>query len=264
MKGLVKITARPRLKTPVMIAAWPGIGNVSTIAANYLKYRLDFKKLAEVNAAWFFDPIGVSVRENLVEAPQFPQSEFYYWKNDQGGPDIILFQGDDQPAAKSYDMAHCIIDFSEKMKVETIYTFAAAMTRIHHTEPSRLWVVATTPEVSAELRQYSLERAANLQIAGLNGLLMGVAKERNFRGVCLLGEVPTYASRVQNPRAALTVLQTMAGILGLTLDFSELESLSVEATERMKQMTARAMEEYIDFFTEPIWESDDEDEEDEE
>ncbi len=85
MDKLVKIFARPKLNSPVMLAAWPGIGNVSMIVAAYLQKKLDFKKLAEINAAHFFDPIGVVVKDNLVEAPNFPQSRFYYWKNETGG-----------------------------------------------------------------------------------------------------------------------------------------------------------------------------------
>jgi len=37
MKNLIKIYARPRLKNPVMLASWPGIGDVSIIVASYLR-----------------------------------------------------------------------------------------------------------------------------------------------------------------------------------------------------------------------------------
>ena len=66
MKDLVKLCARPKLNSPNMLAAWPGIGNVSIIAATYLKRKLDFKELGEVEASYFFDPIAVSVRDNVV------------------------------------------------------------------------------------------------------------------------------------------------------------------------------------------------------
>ncbi|MBA7704271.1 hypothetical protein ES703_113073 [subsurface metagenome] len=98
MSKLVKLYAKPKLNAPNMLASWPGISNVSIIAATYLKRKLDFKKLGEVEASYFFDPIGVVVENSVVEAPQFPQSQFYYWKNKGGGSDIILFIGEDQPA----------------------------------------------------------------------------------------------------------------------------------------------------------------------
>ncbi|MBA7602721.1 hypothetical protein ES703_09817 [subsurface metagenome] len=263
MSGLVKLHARPKLNSPNMLAAWPGIGDVATIVANYLRRKLDFKELGTVEASHFFDPIGVLVKENVVEAPQFPQSNFYYWKNKGGGSDIILFISEDQPASKGYDLANCVLDIGLKFQVKRVYTCAAAMTRIHHTEPPRVWGVATSQQVTEDLKKYDLVQAGNLQIAGLNGLLLGVAKERNIEGVCLLGEVPMYATRIQNPVAALAVLKVLTKVLGIEIDLAELAGLAVEASERMKQLAAQAMEEYIDLFTEPIWERGEEEDEEE-
>ena len=136
------------------------------------------------------------------------------------------------------------------------------MTRIHHTEPPKVWGVATSRRVAQDLKRHNLEQSSNLQIAGLNGLLLGVAKERDIDGICLLGEVPVYATRMPNPMAALAVMKVLAGILEIKVDLSELAKMAVEAGERMKQVAAQAMEEYIDYFTEPIWERGEEEEED--
>jgi len=105
--------------------------------------------------------------------------------------------------------------------------------------------------------------AGNLQIAGLNGLLLGVAKEREVDGICLLGEVPVYATRIQNPMAALAVLEVMTTMLGVEVDLDELAQLAVETKQRMKQVASQAMGEYIDYFTEPIWERGEEEEDEE-
>jgi proteasome assembly chaperone (PAC2) family protein len=247
-----------------MLAVWPGIGNVAAIIADYIKSKLSFKELGALEAPYFFDPVGVLVRDNVVEAPDFPQSRFYYWKNEGGKSDLILFIGDDQPPAKGYELAHCVLDVGQRFQVRRVYTCAAAMTRIHHTEPPRVWGVATSYEVAEDLKKYNLMQASNLQIAGLNGLLLGVAKERGIDGVCLLGEVPAYATRVQNPMAAMAVMKVLTGMLEIKVDLAELARMAVEAAERMKQVAAQAMEEYIDYFTEPIWERGEEEEEEEE
>ncbi len=260
MKELVKFYARPKLNSPNMLAAWPGIGNVSIIVATYLERKLNFKRLGEIEASYFFDPIGVMVRDNVVESPQFPQSKFYYWKNKAGGSDIILFIGEDQPAAKAYEMANCVLDVGLHFQVKRIYTCAAALTRIHHTEQPRVWGVATNQQVVEDLKKYNLVERGNLQISGLNGLLLGVAKEKDIEGVCLLGEAPMYATRIQNPMAALVVLEVLAKMLGIEIDTVELAQLAKETKERMKQVAAEAMGEYIDYFTEPIWEHDEEEE----
>ena len=254
MAGLIKYYAHPKLESPIMIAVWPGVGNVALIVANYLKKQLKFKRLAEIEATSFFNPIGVMVKNNLVEAPQFPQSKFYYWKNRKGERDLILFIGDDQPATRGYDLANTVIDVGADYKVSRYYTFAAALTRIHHTESSRVWGVATNTELLNELRTFDLLQGSNLQIAGLNGLLLGVAKERKLDAICLLGEVPMYATRMPNPMAALAVLDALKMTLNLEIELTEMEHTAAESKEKMKQIVAEAMGEYINYFTEPIWE----------
>ncbi|MDP6126822.1 MAG: PAC2 family protein [Dehalococcoidales bacterium] len=254
MNNLVKLHAHPKLNSPNMVAAWPGISNVSMIVANYLEKALDFKRLGEIDATYFFDPIGVTVRGNVVESPQFPQSKFSYWKNKAGGSDLILFIGDDQPSAKGYELANCVLDVGLKFQVKRIYTCAAAVTRIHHTEQPKIWGVATVPQMMDVLKERDLVQRGNLRISGLNGLLMGVAKERSVEGICLLGEVPSHATRMQNPMAALAILGALPEMLGIEIDTLELELLATETKEKMKEMAAEAMGEYIDLFTEPIWE----------
>jgi len=250
----VKIRARPKLNSPSMLAAWPGISNVAMIVATYLARKLEPKELARIRPNYFFDPVGVMVRSNLVEEPQFPQSIFYYHKN-PNGEDLIIFLGEAQPNAKSYDLANLIVDVAERYNVQRIYTCAAAITRIHHTEQPRVWGVCTSAVMFKELASHGAFLGGNLQIAGMNGLLLGVAKERGVEGACLLGEVPGYATRLHNPMAALAVTRTLSEMLKLKINLDELTIVAEEGRERMKQMAAEAMEEYIDYFTEPIWES---------
>jgi len=261
--SLVKIHARPKLHEPNMLAAWPGIANVAMIAGTYLAHKLSPKPLAEVIAPYFFDPIGVLVRDNLVESPQFPESRFFYWKNRPGKPDLIIFIGDDQPATKTYEMAHTVIDIAERFGVKRLYTCAAALTRIHHSEQPKVWGAATRDTLLTEIKTRGLVLGGDLQISGLNGLLLGVAKERQLDAMCLLGEVPQYASRFPNPTAALAIAETLLKMLEIEIDLGELKEQAIEASSRLKEMAAEAMGDYIDYFTEPIWERGGDEEEDE-
>jgi proteasome assembly chaperone (PAC2) family protein len=262
MDDLIKLYARPKLNTPNLLAAWPGVGNVSMIIATYLTSKLNFKDLAAVQPVNFFDPTGVLVEDSIIEAPQFPQSRFYYRKNDDKNKnDLILFVGDDQPAGKSYDLANCILDVGLRFHVNRVFTCAAALTRIHHTEAPKVWGVGTNSSMVQELKKLNLKQKGNLQIAGLNGLLLGVAKEREIDGMCLLGEVPMYASRMPNPIAALAVLKVLSKMLEFEIDLVDLTRIAEETREKMKQAAAEAMGQYIDYFTQPIWEQGQDDEE---
>jgi proteasome assembly chaperone (PAC2) family protein len=261
MRDLVKLSAHPKLNEPNLLAVWPGVGNVAMIIATYLTSKLTFKDLAEIQAASFFDPTGVLVEDSIIEAPQFPQSKFYYRKSDKkGGSDLILFMGDNQPASKGYELANCILDVALRFHIKRVYTCAAALTRIHHTEQPKVWGVGTNPMMVQELKKLNLKQKGNLQIAGLNGLLLGVSKEREIDGMCLLGEVPMYASRMPNPMAALAVLRTLTKMLEIEVDLLDLTRVAEETREKMKQAAAEAMGQYIDYFTQPIWEQGQEEE----
>jgi proteasome assembly chaperone (PAC2) family protein len=257
MKKLAKLYAKPKLNSPVLLAVWPGIGNVAMILANYLLDKLEFRDLAEIDAAHFFDPIGVVARDSVVDAPHFPESRFFYWKNKKGNHDIILFIGDDQPAAKVYELAGSVLDVGQTFGVGRVYTCAAAPTRIHFTEQPRTWAVATNRTLVAELRRQELLQKGTIQIAGLNGLLLGMAKERGIDGVCLLAEVPAQTARMENPVAALAILRVFTRLLGIEIDTSGLAEAAHQTTEQVKQATAIAMGEYLEHFTEPIWEQGD-------
>ncbi len=261
-KDAIKTRARPKLNEPNMLAAWPGISNVAMIAASYIARKLEVRELAEIRPTDFFEPVGVMVRNNVIEEPQFPQSYFYYYKN-PAGRDLILFMGETQPATNSYALANTILDAAEHFKIKRLYTCAAAITRIHHTEQPRVWGVGTDREVADELAAAGLVQGGNLQIAGMNGLVLGVAKERKLPGVCLLGEVPNYAMRLNNPMAALAIAGVLSTLLEIHLDLKELAQAAEEARERMKQAAAEAMGEYIDYFTEPIWEREEDESEEE-
>ena len=265
MDGLFKMRARPKLNKPDLVAAWPGIGNVAMIVATHLLKNLEFKELGEIEPTYFFDPIGILVKDSVVEEPQFPQSQFYYWKNRAGGHDLIVFIGDDQPAAKGYELAQVVLDVAQRFQVGRVYTCAAALSRMHHTESPRVWGAATDADTVDKLQQYGLMPPSNFQIAGLNGLLLGVAKERGIEAVCLLGEVPQYAAQMHNPMAALAVVRVLSRVMNIEFDTDELAQVAEETNARLKQMAAEAMGNYIDYLTMPIWEQgeDGEDEEEE-
>jgi proteasome assembly chaperone (PAC2) family protein len=266
MKDTVRLYKEPHPKACDLIAAWPGIGNVALIVARYMKDKLNAEEIGEIQPFHFFDPIGVMVKGNIVEAPQFPESKFYYWHNPNSDRDIVLFIGDEQPSSKGYELANCVLDVSQKLKVKRVYTCAAAIARIHHTEQSRVWGATTNRKLIDELRKYDIVLRGELQIAGLNGLFLGVAKERGIQGICLLGEVPSYTTRIPNPKASLAVLDILTKILGIDINLAELAKVSKESEEEMKRLAAEAMGEFIDRYTRPVWppEEEEEEEEDEE
>jgi hypothetical protein len=264
IKKMVNFRKEPRPKACDLVAAWPGIGNLSLIVTRYLREKLEAEEIGEIEPFAFFDPIGVMVKDNIVEAPQFPEGKFYYWHNPSGKKDILFFISDEQPSFKGYDLANFILDIARKFKVQRVYTFAAAIAKIHHTEQPKVWGVATNASLLDFLKKFDVVLRGRLQIAGLNGLLLGVARERGVQGICLLGEVPSYTTRIPNPKASLAVLKVLLKVLELEIDLAELAKIAEDSDQQMKRLAAQAMGEFIDRYTRPVWPPPEEDEEYEE
>jgi uncharacterized protein (TIGR00162 family) len=272
MKNALKLYKEPKSKEYDLLASWPGIGNVSLILAKYLRDKLGAEEIGTIEPFDFYDPIGVMVKNNIVEAPQFPESKFYYWHNPELDRGLLLFISDEQPSSKGYDLANSVLDISKKLKINRVYTCAAAIARIHHTEMPHVWGATTNKDLIEDLKKYDIVLRGNIQIAGLNGLFLGVAKERGIDGICLLGEVPGYTTRIPNPKAALAILNVMTKMLRINVDTAELATIAKQTDEEMKKLAAEAMEEFITSYTKPVWpapedydeEEGDEDEEEEE
>jgi len=259
-KTVIKLYKRPRPKNCSMIASWPGIGDVSLTAARYLVEKLNAVEIGEIEPVKFFEPVGVTVKDNVVESPRFPESKFYYWQSARAGKGLVIFIGEEQPAFKGYELVNCVLDVAQRLKVARVYSCAAAVTRIHHSEEMKVWGAATNSDLVEELNKHNVILRGNLRIAGLNGLILGMAQERGMEGVCLLGEVPAYATQIANPKASLAVLGILTKMLGVTVDLADLGHLAERVDEEMDRIAKRVTAEFIDQFTEPIWEQDEEEE----
>ena len=151
MKKAIKLYKQPHPKSCSMFTSWPGIGNVSLMAARYLKEKLSAEEIGEIEPINFFEPVGIVVENNVVEAPNFPESKFYYWQDDKAEEGLVLFIAEEQPSSKGYELASCVLDVAQRLKVQRVYSCAAAVTRIHHSEEPKVWGVATKPELVGEL-----------------------------------------------------------------------------------------------------------------
>ncbi len=250
----VKGPRKPRLVNPSLVAAWPGVGNVALIAVNYLKDKLKAKVFGELDPSGFFELGGVFIKDNIIEMPEFPRSVFYYWKRGRkAGNDLIIFLSESQPTIGAYEYVSRVLDVTSSFGVKRVYTLAAAITE-HHPDEPRVLGAATSPELVEELKKYGVVPAGDFYVAGLNGLLLGAAKERNMEGICLLGETVKYAAKLANPRSSKAVLEVLVKLLNLKLDMVELGEFAESTEKQLKQIGDEIRREYLQHFTRPIWE----------
>ncbi|MFH1459051.1 MAG: PAC2 family protein [Candidatus Omnitrophota bacterium] len=238
---MIKYIRKPRLKDPYLVAAWPGMGNVAIKAAEYLWEALKPVEFAQLTAEGFFYPHDAWIVNSQIEFPRLPAGKFYYWRNPQGGSDIIIFLCEAQPSLeKGYNYAQLVLEVAKDFKVKKVFTFASMPTPIDHTQTAKVWASATDKKMLKELEKIDVELMRVGQISGLNGLLMSVAKEQKMHGICFLAEIPMYAIQIENPKAAKAVLNIFAQLVGLKIDFTGLD-------ERAK-MVEDEIEKLVDYF----------------
>lgn len=252
----ITITKKPKLKKPVLICVWPGMGEVAFKLGIYLKDKLKMEEFATLEADELFPATGVWIENSLIQLPKPPAGAFYFYKSqhrlnkdstiDGSVSDIILFISSAQPLleqAKNY--CNKILSLSKELKVKRVFTFAALPQTIDHTAPAEVWFAASSKKLLEELTglQIGLKPLISGQVSGLNGLLLGVAKEMGLDGVCLLGEIPLFMIQIENPRSSLSILEKLKKILKIEVDSGQL----IEQVKFMEQ----EIEKLIDFIQSP-------------
>ena len=248
----IRLCQEPQLENPILIASWPGIGNIGIIAVDTLRGKLEAEEFGEIEPQEFFYPKRVLIRKGVLECLEFPSSKFYFKKI--RGTDIIFFIGEEQPTEggrmyaegrKACRMAGLVLDVAEKFKCRRVYTSGAAVALIHHTAKPRVWAVPNSGSLISEIKAYQntvlmsdIEgRGGHGNITGLNGLLLGVAKKRGFEAICLMGEIPVYLQGfpLSYPKASKSVLEVLSHSLKIEINLDTLDELDQKVQQRIEE-----------------------------
>jgi proteasome assembly chaperone (PAC2) family protein len=253
----IKLYREPKLEKPIMFVGWPGIGNIGIIAVNTLKSILRGEELGEIESWDFFYPRKVSIRDGLLEDLEFPSNKFYYLRLEN--KDLIFFAGEEQPTEgggmyargeKAYQMANLVLDVGLKFGCERVYTSGACVSPIHHQMKPRVCAVVSSENLIREVKKYPNtilmseiggRGEGEGTITGLNGLLLGLAKKRGLESICLMGEIPDWLTGASfpYPKASKSVLEVLAEILGIRIDFSFLDKMEGQAEEIIESFYAK-------------------------
>jgi proteasome assembly chaperone (PAC2) family protein len=216
----------PELRDPYLLAAWSGMGNVALGAARYLKDKLGAELFGEIRLTESFRFSGILVNDDGTvkspRSPEVPRNSLYCWRNEDFYHDLVIIIGEAQPSGMEYALARKVIEAAERLKVRRIFTSAALAIPMKIGKESRVHFVATDSQLIEDLKGHDMELMAGGSISGLNGFLLGIAKERGIEGVCLLGEMPNYLTHIEYPKASHAVLSVLTTILHIDVDLGEL------------------------------------------
>ncbi len=209
----IKYFSRPEMDHPDMIAAWPGMGYIAKISADYLRRRLSAKLFAEVT--YFHNML---VYNNGLGDLSPIRHRFYY----APGRNLIICVGDAQPSIpeESIRLAEKIVDLAAEFGVKRIWTMAAYPTE-YEKEP-QVFGVYTDDSMKTQLEGVGVKIIGEEGVVnGLNGVIIGIARGRGIPGACLMGDIK-YANVPQH-LSSRAVLIKLATLLGIELDTTLLE-----------------------------------------
>jgi proteasome assembly chaperone (PAC2) family protein len=217
-----------------LIAGLPDMGNVAGIAMQHFLSSLHLESFATCIDSW---PPFVAHKGGRIE---FERGGFSLHFRD--GLDFVAMTGTHQPSGTKelYELCEAALDIAQTLGVREVYTLGAAHYGDDYVETPRVFYASTSQGLEEKLRNAgSVPLETEGYITGFNGLLLGLAMERDMAGACLLGEIGD--PHVRQPMAAKAVLEVLSQILGVTLDYSALdeEIEQIRATRAIERALRR-------------------------
>lgn len=175
-------TSSPVLKDPIFVQGLQGFGNVGKIAAHLLIKFSGAKQFAELYSSSFPDYITID-SNGICTLPRY---EFYGASMEKN--DFIIMTGDAQPSFDDvnahYALCDVVLDFVEKQHSNFIVTLGGMPAT---EEKTNVYVAANSHRLASEFMEKGAVIYSKGRIMGATGLMLGLAKERNIDGLCLLG-----------------------------------------------------------------------------
>jgi uncharacterized protein (TIGR00162 family) len=224
----IKELTQVQLKNPILIEGLPGLGLVGKIAIRYLIKQLKAQRLAYLYSPHFPYFVLVSKKGSV----RLLRGAFYYWKNNEGKNDLVLFTGDSQSQTieGQYEIADRMLGFAKKHGIQTIVTIGGY--RVETDDKPKVFVAATSPDMLTKATDSgALVSESGSPIVGTAGLILGLARFKKIEALCLLGETRGY---LPDPMAARSVLEVLKAMFGFDVDQSGLDQ-DIAKAEKMVQ-----------------------------
>jgi proteasome assembly chaperone (PAC2) family protein len=181
-KPIFRVLFKPAFEKPVLVEGLPGFGNVGKLAARLLIEFTRAEVFAELYSPSFPDFVDVG-KDGIARPPHYEFSRAVF-----GKAEFLVLTGEAQPAREDvvahYKLCDDILDFGEQFGCK----FLATMGGGPQPRPSgEVYVAATSAKLAVETMEKGAVLYGSGRIAGAAGLMLGLAKDRGWEGICLLG-----------------------------------------------------------------------------
>src|SRR6188472_849980 len=241
MESELRVSARPELTRPVLVAAfrgWNDGAQAATLAAGYLAKTWAAEQFADIDPEDFFDFQAtrphVSLEEGLTRRIDWPETGFYHARPEGLDRDIVLLLGI-EPNLRWRTFTDLVVGLAEDLGIELLITLGALLADVPHTRPAPVTGSATDKELVERL---GLSASRYEGPTGIVGVLHDVCGKRGIASASLWAAVPHYVSLTPSPRGALALCERLGSVLGIKIDAGELEEAAANYEEQVSEAVA--------------------------
>jgi proteasome assembly chaperone (PAC2) family protein len=230
----VRWSARPKLRTPVFVAAfegWNDAGDAASDAVRWLGRTLGAREFASVDPEEYFDFQAarpqVELVDGVVRRVAWPSIRFLGAGGGRVGRDFVLCVGI-EPNLKWPTFCSDVLTVAQESGCETAVTLGALLADTPHSRPVRVTGSAIDDETAARL---GIERSRYQGPTGIVGVLHNAFREAGIASGSFWAPVPHYVATPPNPKATRALLDRLAAFLQAPIDLTDLD-IAAAAWER--------------------------------
>ena len=220
------ITKPFRLREPVLVEGFPGLGLVGTISASYLVEKLKMEFAGYVTSDLF--PPLAAIHDYK---PHFPARIYVSKKHNL----IVLLSEFIVPVGACFELAQKVREFAKENKVKQIVSLGG----IHlKNEESKVYGIASDNKLLDGLvKAGSVTLIKEGATTGVTGVLLAQGAVEGFPVTSFLAQAH---EEYMDPKASAMVLDVLKTHLKLDFETHTLEAEATEIESKMKDMMARA------------------------
>ena len=241
MADELRISQRPELRRPVLVAAfrgWNDGGQGASLAVGYLAKSWSAARFADIDPEGFFDFQAtrphVSLVDGLTRQIDWPDSAFFHAQVPGTDRDAVLLLGI-EPNLRWRTFCDLVSGLASDLGVELVITLGALLADVPHTRAAPVTGSASDPEL---IEQLGLQASRYEGPTGIVGVLHDACRAAGIPSASLWAAVPHYVSLAPSPRAALALCTRLGSLIGADIDVEELEEASARYSEQVSEAVA--------------------------
>jgi predicted ATP-grasp superfamily ATP-dependent carboligase len=219
------------LRAPAMVCAfqgWNDAGDAASSAVSFLASSLKARRFARIDSEEFYDfqsnRPNVQFNDENEREIVWPAVEVFEAPAPRAPRDLVLVQGV-EPSLRWRSFTRHIVDLAEALGVQVVVSLGALLGDVPHTRPVAMSGHATDP---ALMERLGMQGSTYEGPTGIVGVLHAACAQAGLPSASLWAGVPHYVAAAANPKAALALVRRVEGLIGVSVDVSELESAAAD------------------------------------